>query len=343
MQLLWLLTLATAVSANPFWFRQEDSDPGPATSASSSEESEPTASPSSIASPAEPTAVNGTAPTANSTNGTASATSTSTAAATDSAALPEDPDTTAKCHIDHEDKPTEDVMPFCEPKQGQYVYVGQTYAVTWDPTLFTPNATNQIELKHENDTNGTMIWSQSGVVNELAHVSLKMHEDFLQSPNRTNLTLFIHSVAPDNDDDPTANQPVTKSGPVFTLITNATLVSQEKAKSGAKQMGEKAGIPVGLGVFLVALAGALFWFLRRRRNRKEGYMAKRSRTRRMTGDEGAGGFRDEPTRGMELQDRGGGGVRREDSWEAGWETGSSQGGGGGGNAFRDEVERQRRR
>lgn len=67
----------------------------------------------------------------------------------------------------------------------------------------------------------------------------------------------------------------------------------------------------------------------------------------MTGDEAAGGFRDEPTRGMELQDRGGGGgVRREDSWEAGWETGSSQNGGGGGaggNAFRDEVERQRRR
>ncbi|KAI4233142.1 MAG: hypothetical protein LQ352_008277, partial [Teloschistes flavicans] len=116
-----------------------------------------------------------------------------------------------------------------------------------------------------------MIWSQSGVVNELAHVSLKMHEDFLQSPNRTNLTLFIHSVAPDDDDQNA--QPVTKSGPVFTLITNATLVSQEKAKSGnngAKEMGEKAGIPVGLGVFLVALAGALFWFLRRRRNRKEG-------------------------------------------------------------------------
>ncbi|KAI4233143.1 MAG: hypothetical protein LQ352_008278 [Teloschistes flavicans] len=124
---------------HPFLHTAPDSDPGPATSASSSEESEPTASPSSIASPAEPTAVNGTAPTANSTNGTASATSTSTAAATDSAALPEDPDTTAKCHIDHEDKPTEDVMPFCEPKEGQYVYVGQTYAgILFHPPLPIP-------------------------------------------------------------------------------------------------------------------------------------------------------------------------------------------------------------
>lgn len=124
-------------------------------------------------------------------------------------------------------------------------------------------------------------------------------------------------------------------------------MSQEKAKgksSGAKELGEKAGVPVGLGVFLIACAAGLFWFLRRRRNAKAGYLANRSRptTRRMTGDDTAGGgFRDEPTRGMELQDRGGGvGAGRKDSWEAGWETGSSQ---GGGNAFRDEVERQRRR
>ncbi|KAL8626468.1 hypothetical protein Q9189_007836 [Teloschistes chrysophthalmus] len=341
MQLLWVLTLATAVSANPFWFREEapDSEPSPATSASSSK---PTASASGTASPAEPTALNGTAPTENSKNGTAAATSTSTAAATDSAALPEEPNTTATCHIERGDRPVEDVMPFCEPKEGQYVHVGETYAVTWDPTLFTPNATNQIELKHENNTNGTMIWSQSGVVNEAGSVNLLMHEDYLQSPNRTNLTLFIHSVASGPD-----AQPLTKSGPVFTLITNATLVSQEKAKgksSGAKELGEKAGVPVGLGVFLIACAAGLFWFLRRRRNAKAGYLANRSRptTRRMTGDDTAGGgFRDEPTRGMELQDRGGGvGAGRKDSWEAGWETGSSQ---GGGNAFRDEVERQRRR
>lgn len=66
----------------------------------------------------------------------------------------------------------------------------------------------------------------------------------------------------------------------------------------------------------------------------------------MTGDESSGGFRDEPTRGMELQDRErGGDGGRQDSWEAGWDSASSQGGGGGGgtNAFRDEIERQRRR
>ncbi|KAL8686194.1 MAG: hypothetical protein Q9218_007276, partial [Villophora microphyllina] len=83
-----------------------------------------------------------------------------------------------------------------------------------------------------------MIWSQSGVVNEAGNVHLKMHPDFLQSYNRTNLTLFIHSV----DAEET---PQTRSGPVFMLITNSTLVSQEKQKQshGAKELGEKAGIP----------------------------------------------------------------------------------------------------
>ncbi|KAL9576268.1 MAG: hypothetical protein Q9212_007243, partial [Teloschistes hypoglaucus] len=322
MQLFWVLTLATAVSANPFWFREEAPDSKTAPHATSASSSEPSVS--GTASPAEPTAaVNGTSPTGNSKNGTASATSTSTVAATDSAAVPEEPNTIAKCHIDHGDRPVEDVMPFCEPKEGQYVYVGETYAgiippslppflphlallniaqsnhaptnhpsllkpVTWDPTLFTPNSTNQIELKHENDTNGTMIWSQSGVANEAASVNLLMHEDYLQPPNKTNLTLFIHSVASGPD-----AQPLTKSGPVFTLITNATLISQEKAKgkSGAKELGEKAGVPVGLGVFfLIACAAGLFWFLRRRRNNQKGYLANRSRStrRRMTGDGGAG-------------------------------------------------------
>ncbi len=74
-------------------------------------------------------------------------------------------------------------------------------------------------------------------------------------------------------------------------------------------------------------------------------MAKRKAgVSRMTGDEsgvGGGGFRDEPTRGMELQDRQGQGHGRQDSWEAGWDSTSSQGGGG--NAFRDEIDRQRRR
>ena len=67
-------------------------------------------------------------------------------------------------------------------------------------------------------------------------------------------------------------------------------------------------------------------------------MANRRSTARMTGDDaGVGaGFRDEPTRGMELQDRGG----RQDSWEAGWDN-SSNSNSGGGNAFRDEIERQR--
>lgn len=160
--------------------------------------------------------------------------------------------------------------------------------------------------------------------------------------NETLLTLFITS----NTSSPT-DAPIIKSGPVFTLITyNTTSTSTDNKGSGDDKLGEKAGVPVGLGIFLIAAAGLMFWFLRRRRNRQAGYLAKRgqhggSRARgMMTGDESGAGFRDEPTRGMELQERDRG-KGRQDSWEAGWDSASSQGGGG--NAFRDEIDRQRRR
>ncbi|KAL8686195.1 MAG: hypothetical protein Q9218_007277 [Villophora microphyllina] len=126
--------MSLATSGNRAMFGTDRSSPPEAvstTSASSSEASKPTAKASGIASPAEPTAINGTTNAGNSTtNGTVSATSTSTAAATDSAALPDTPNTTTKCRIDHANKPDEDIMPFCEPKEGQYVFVGENYPGT---------------------------------------------------------------------------------------------------------------------------------------------------------------------------------------------------------------------
>ncbi|KAL8710756.1 MAG: hypothetical protein Q9220_004774 [cf. Caloplaca sp. 1 TL-2023] len=318
-----LLAMAPAVRANPFWLRQESS------SSASTEPTSATAEDSASATGAAPSAdASSTSP----TSSTASTTSSSSSAAA--------PSITATCHIADTTKPEEDIIPFCEPVEGQYVYVGETYPVSWDPALFTHNSTNMIELKHATEPNSTMIWSQSGVVNEVGQVNLFMHADYLLDGNKnnTNLTLFIHSV--DAEDVPT-----TKSGPVFTLITNSTLLLTNHTSDGnsSKELGEKAGIPLGLGVFLIAVAGLVFWYFRRRRNNAAGYMGKRTaNSSRMTGDEsgtgGRGGFRDEPTRGMELQDRGHG---RQDSWEAGWDSASSQGGGG--NAFRDEIDRQRRR
>ncbi|KAL8726837.1 MAG: hypothetical protein Q9166_006453 [cf. Caloplaca sp. 2 TL-2023] len=324
-----VLFLTTAVFANPFWFRADEpaEDATSTTIGPSTTAAEATASATGTAPPAAESSTNGTAVATQTSNGTAAATTTSSEGT---------PTPTATCHKSSSLKPAEDISnPFCEPEDGQTLKVGQTYPLSWDPSLFEFNSTNTVELQN---SSGSVIWSHVPVANEEGQVNdFTMYPYYLQpgKTNDSNLTLFIHSV--DADENPT-----TKSGPVFTLITNAT-DSQNGTSHGDNNIGEKAGIPVGLGVFLIAAAGLIFWLLRRRRNKSAGYMAKRKGVSRMTGDGESGvggGFRDEPTRGMELQDRMGHG--RQDSWEAGWDTSSSQGGGGG-NTFRDEIDRQRRR
>ncbi|KAL8863157.1 MAG: hypothetical protein Q9178_000532 [Gyalolechia marmorata] len=206
--------------------------------------------------------------------------------------------------------------------------------VTWDPTLLEFNSTNRIELRLVDDNaNSRAIWSHAGVANEEGKVDDFLIHDDINLKNGTELTLFLVS-------EPSNNNAL--SGPRMTLILDEENAKNGTSKGKDDRLGEKAGIPVGLGVFLIAVAGLVFWLLRRRRNKSAGYMAKRKGTSRMTGDDSGvgGGFRDEPTRGMELQDRQGHG--RQDSWEAGWDSTSSQGGGGG-NTFRDEIDRQRRR
>ncbi|KAI4107297.1 MAG: hypothetical protein LQ339_002695 [Xanthoria mediterranea] len=354
-----LLALMTVTFASPFWARQEApaEDLTAAAAVSSISEAEASASATDTVSPAAGSSATATetAPPAAQTNanGTSAATSTSGdgAAATSSSSTSSSvtPTPTVSCHKSSSSRPDDHIQnPFCEPKPGQKLIVGQTYPLTWDPTLFEFDSTNSIRLTTvtsadaEGVTNNTVIWKQDGVRNENGQVpnfQIKA-EDFqdFNLKNNTNLTLFMSS-------DP-SDAPVW-SGPTLTLILDAKIaLNGTKGGNGNNHIGEKAGIPVGLGVFLIAVAGLVFWFLRRRRNKSAGYMAKRKGTSsRMTGDEsgvGGGGFTDEPTRGMELQDRQGHG--RQDSWEAGWDSTSSQGGGGGGgNTFRDEIDRQRRR
>ncbi|KAL8783473.1 MAG: hypothetical protein Q9213_004610 [Squamulea squamosa] len=328
-----LLTLTTAIVANPFWSRAEEpaEDPAAAAAVSSISAAEASASATGTAPPAAQTNTNGTAAATSASNGTAAATSSSSSSSSVSATP------TVSCHKSSSTRPKEKIQnPFCEPKPGQFLVLGQNYSLTWDPTFFELDSTNDVELKTVSSAdNSTVIWSHAGIRNEKGEVNdFFMHDDMFEDfklKNGTNVTLFIKS-------DP-SEKPVW-SGPTMTLIMDEKTAKNGTSKGKDGHIGEKAGIPVGLGVFLIAIAGLVFWFLRRRRNRSAGYMAKRKGVSRMTGDESGvgGGFRDEPTRGMELQDRQGHG--RQDSWEAGWDSTSSQGGGG--NTFRDEIDRQRR-
>ncbi|KAL8657731.1 MAG: hypothetical protein Q9226_001630 [Calogaya cf. arnoldii] len=342
----------TVAFANPFWARQDELPDDPAvaaavSSASAAEDSastlsttpaaaESSTSATESAPPAEQTNANGTSAATSTSNDAAAATSSSSTSASST------PTPTVSCHKSSSTRPDDHIQnPFCEPKEGQILVVGQTYPLTWDPTLFKQESTNNIflEIVRANDDgkNKTTVWKQEGVRNEEGKVTnFKVHQDTFENEkfglkNATSLTLFIKS-------DPSDN-PVW-SGPTLTLVVDPKNANSTKSGKDS-HIGEKAGIPVGLGVFLIAVAGLVFWFLRRRRNNSAGYLAKRKGASRMTGDEsgGGGGFTDEPTRGMELQDRQGHG--RQDSWEAGWDSTSSQGGGG--NTFRDEIDRQRRR
>ncbi|KAI4149212.1 MAG: hypothetical protein L6R39_002569, partial [Caloplaca ligustica] len=251
---LWLLVLATAVLANPFWFRDETSSSTSAsataaassqasetstTAAQSSKASETSASTTDTAPTPEATNVNGTAAATNgTTNATAAATSSSGAAATSSAYLADTPEK-LRCHVDREDKPADNISPFCKPEEGQSVLVGEVIPVTWDPTLFTKNSTNVVELQWANATNNSQIIGSSGrFVNEQGYYKFPMHDDYLQGgQNGTKLTLFIVS----EDDE---KNRVIKSGPVFTLIAPPS--NGTSRSGGSKDLGEKAGIPVGL-------------------------------------------------------------------------------------------------
>ncbi|KAI4210342.1 MAG: hypothetical protein LQ351_006791 [Letrouitia transgressa] len=330
---LVLLTLLSSVSASPWVRRQEssalDSDATASASASASKTEAPSAA-STVSQEAKGTGasdsapVNGTAEASSSTaNSTTTPTASSAAAASSTAAIdPDDPKSSPTCHINAdtaEDHDPTDLMPFCSPEKNEQLRVGTKYPITWDPSHFS-SKTITLELKLSNDLNGPNKWSQDDVPNSPGTYDIQLFPDLLHGENNTQFTLFA------------LDGPTQFSGPVFSLITNATTKGHKK---GDDRVGEKAGIPVGLGIFLIAVAGLLFWFIRRRRGQgKKGYLANRSA--RGVGGGGDGGFRDEPTRGMELQDRNG--ASREDSWEAGWgDEGTGR------NQFRDEIERQRRR
>ncbi|KAI4265915.1 MAG: hypothetical protein L6R38_009090, partial [Xanthoria sp. 2 TBL-2021] len=257
----------TVAFANPFWARQEApaEDPTAAAAVSSISEAEASASAKGTAlPPAESSAsATETAPSASqtNTNGASAATSTSnnSAAASSSSSTSSSvtPTPTVSCHKSSSSRPDDHIQnPFCEPKPGQKLMVGQTYPLTWDPTLFEFDSTNSIRLSPvtsadaDGTTNNTVIWKQDGVRNENGQVpNFQIHvkdiKDF-DLKNNTNLTLFIES-------DP-SNGPVW-SGPTMTLI-----IDEKTANNGTKggkdsYIGEKAGIPVGLGVFLIAVAG----------------------------------------------------------------------------------------
>lgn len=165
-----------------------------------------------------------------------------------------------------------------------------------------------------------------------------MDSEWLNTSSPANLTLYLKNSETDN----------ALPGPTFTLIEgNSTTHSSPSDKS--KKLGQAVGIPVGL-VFLIGAVAVIAVFLCMRKRRGLGYGGgKAARGQRMDaavapvanrGHRRGESFHDEPTRGVELQERNRG-LTGEDNWDWGSPVSSPTAGGRGSNAFREEVQRQR--
>ena len=168
-------------------------------------------------------------------------------------------------------------------------------------------------------------------INGRANISI--YEDFLAGDSTVNLTL---SLAVSSPDEPRYAKP----GPTIVLENKKASNGSSDSNSGSEEeLSQKVGIPIGLVVFLVILAGLIFFVLRRRRAGAK-LLTGKSQSQRTVTPALAGphrrqsSFHDEPTRGMELQDRRSG----EDNW--GWSSPTTSPTSGD-NVFREEIGRQR--
>lgn len=184
--------------------------------------------------------------------------------------------------------------------------------------------------------------SATNISNSIGFAQLTMEKEWLREGKSNNLTVFITSSYEGSNK--------TSSGPTIVLVPDEHSSTSKKTVS---KVGLGVGIPFAFGAVAV-IALCAFCCIRRRRRASKGYLASKSRGLRseampieeddfIGGSRGPGRFRDEPSGGLELQDRSRG-LGREDSLGSVTSTPTEDFGGQGegrGNAFRDEISRQR--
>ena len=232
--------------------------------------------------------------------------------------------------------------------------------VIWDPTHFPKGSNATVVLKYSLGDDGPNNIPDDGlelnattVSTAVGSVSFALESSWLKNDTATNLTLWMYTTMDGGGQE-------TISGPTFTLDSKLNPehnnTSSQDGSSNSKAVGEKVGIPIGSIAFIVIvglLAFFLWRYMRKNKNNAGGkgdYLTRRSHSERTAGaGAGAGmtgghrrteSFHDEPTRGMELQDRNGGGSAG-DNWEWGRDSVGSPTSPGGSNVFRDEIQRQK--
>lgn len=211
--------------------------------------------------------------------------------------------------------------------------------VIWDRSNFASNANTTISLKYYKATLPGEIPLPLINTTNTGSAIINMTAAFAPGALNASMRLTLKTVDSSGD---------VKSfyGPIFTLASNDTTSSHSTLSDNAKKLGEKVGLPLGL-IFFFVLLGAIAVFLFLKKRRGQGYLTRQSRSQRTgraavidaTGHRRTESFHDEPTTGVELQDRGRK-AQGEDNWDWGSEVGSPVRGSSG-NAFREELGRQR--
>lgn len=212
------------------------------------------------------------------------------------------------------------------------------YKVIWDSRAFESNSTDILSLNYVENPDAVPFISVTNISNSVGFAQIRMDEKWLRDGKPTNLTVFITS-SHNGSKKPS-------SGPTVVLVPDKgeDLTPEKKVN----KVGLGVGIPFAFGAVAIIALGA-FCCIRKRRRASGGYMGNKSRAMPVDEDDfadggagmrGTGRFRDEPSGGLELQDRSTRGRGGEDSLGSLAST-PTEDFGGRGNAFRDEISRQR--
>lgn len=217
--------------------------------------------------------------------------------------------------------------PFCSPDTKQDLWVGYTYAFTWNGDLFPLNATNRIQLRYNDTTLGNAtitepVPSYQGYANITFDDAWLKGADGNSSWSGQNLTVVMLS-------QPKGDVPeIVSPGPLIYLDRNPKTLPKIPIPKISNKYGLEIGLPIGLAALLIIIFSLCCAV--RRNNRRfadlkgmatKDYMSKRARRGR--------GGRGQPLDEMEL-----GNKRSEGMY-------TDQPVIGGENAFRDEIKRQR--
>ncbi|WEW60864.1 hypothetical protein PRK78_006352 [Emydomyces testavorans] len=298
-----LCTLAAAlggssgVGASAHWEKRQDSIKSESASATTKL---PTAA-ATTDNPATSSHTSGAAQTATATPTTPkSVPETGVATSTQAVPSPEPTDSHVEaCH--DKNSPS---YPFCKPSNGQEVYIGDSYFVTWDVDAFKINSTVQIVLNYVNTTKneGQVAFTSDRIPNKIGFITIKMDQAWLRDEPRNNLTFLLV-----NYDLATNDHSTRKTGPTISLTRVPVQHYPPPPPSKPNKLGLMVGLPVALVVVFVISCGLCIGMKKERRiglgnimgRRSKGYSGAKSRIERLGG---RGRRRDRSIRMDDLED-----------------------------------------